>query len=102
MTRRGISRLLSDYGMGLVLLLLCVYYSWATIQTRQLSGTEAADQVAKKITKTNPVIVLVAGTSPDDQAFAESLKQKLKLKLVAHDPPSARATIQELIAGGRV
>ena len=29
--RHAVSRLLKDYGMFLVLLLLCGYYSWATL-----------------------------------------------------------------------
>src|SRR5688572_2154202 len=104
MTRRGISRLISDYGMAIILLLLCVYYSVATLRTRQLSGSEGAADVAKKVssTKPNPIIVLVAGTSPDDQAFADSLKQNLKVERIAHDPPSARAAIAELVALGRI
>jgi len=103
MNRRTISRLLSNYGMGIVLLLLCVYYSWATIQTRQLSGPDAVDDVAKKITSTNPkpTILLVAGVSPDDREFARLIGKKFSISATANDPPSARATIQEMISAGR-
>ena len=89
--------------MGVVLLLLCVYYSWATLRTRQLSGAAAADDVARQITSTkaNPRIVLVAGISPEDQEFAELIGKRLSVGRIAHDPPSARAIIQELIAVGR-
>jgi ribose transport system permease protein len=103
MTRRGISRLLSDYGMALVLLLLCIYYSWATLRTRQLSGAEAADDVAKKVTSTKakPNVVVVAGISQEDQLFAELIAKKLPVERVANDPSSARSMIQELVAAGR-
>jgi ribose transport system permease protein len=101
---RTFSQLLSNYGMAIVLILLCVYYSVATLRTRQLSGQEGADDVAKKITSTeaNPIIVLVAGISAEDQAFAEAIQKKLKLERIAHDPPSARSAIAELIASGRI
>jgi len=103
MNRRTISRLLSNYGMGIVLLLLCVYYSYATIRPRQLTGEAAADDVVKQITatKTNPLKVLVAGVSPEDQLFAQWIGWKIPVQRVAHDPATARAAIQELIAAGR-
>jgi ribose transport system permease protein len=103
MNRRTISRLLSNYGMGVVLLLLCIYYSWATIQTRQLSGADAVDDVAKKMTTTNPkpIIILIAGLSPDDREFAQLIGKKFSISGTANDPPSARGMIQEMIAAGR-
>ena len=103
MNRRGIVRLLSNYGMGIVLLLLCIYYSWATIQTRQLSGADAVDDVVKKITSANPkpIIVVIAGVSPDDREFAQQIGKKVSIDATANDPPSARAMIQQMIASGR-
>src|SRR5258706_1366328 len=103
MNRREILRLLTNYGMGIVLLLLCIYYSSATIQTRQLSGADAVENVAKKITSANtkPIIVLIAGISPDDREFAQLIAKKLSIDATANDPPSARAMIQQLIATNR-
>jgi len=88
MNRRGILRLLSNYGMGIVLLLLCIYYSLATIQTRQLSGSDAVDDVAKKITSTNPkpIIILIAGVSPDDQEFAHLITKRLPINPIPNHP----------------
>src|SRR5256714_6034151 len=103
MNRREILRLLSNYGMGIVLLLLCIYYSLATIQTRQLSGSDAVDDVVKKITSANPkpIIVVIAGVSPDDREFAQQIGKKVSIDATANDPPSARAMIQQMIASGR-
>ena len=79
--------------MALVLLLLCIYYSLATLQSRQLSGSAAVDDVAKQITKPNLAIILVSSLSSDDQQFADLLSKKIKLDRILHDPPSARAAI---------
>jgi ribose transport system permease protein len=79
--------------MAIVLLLLCIYYSLVTLQSRQLSGPAAIDDVAKQITKPNPTIILVASLSSDDQQFADLLPKKIKLEKIVHDPPSARAAI---------
>src|SRR5215208_28997 len=93
MPNRTLSHLLTHYGMAIVLLILCLYYSYATLQSRQLSGPRAVDDVAKQITKPNPTIVLVASVSSDDQQFTELLQNKIKLTHIVHDPPTARATI---------
>src|SRR5437016_2428587 len=100
---RSISQLLSNYGMGIVLLLLCAYYSYATIRIRQLSGADAVDDVARQITaaKPNPLILLVAGLSADDREFTSLISKKLAISKTANDPPSTRAMIQEAIASGR-
>jgi ribose transport system permease protein len=81
--------------MAIVLLLLCIYYSCATLQSRQLSGPAAVDDVAKKISKPNPTIILVAGLSSEDQEFTQLLSTKIKIGRILHDPPSARAAIQD-------
>jgi len=88
---------------GIVLLLLCTYYSLATLQTPQLTGPAAVDEISRKVTgtKPNPLIILVASPSSEDQSFAQLLDQKLKIDRTATDPPSARTMIPELIAAGR-
>src|SRR5678815_4762120 len=90
---RNINQILTNYGMAIVLLLLCIYYSYATLQSRQLAGPAAVQDVAKQITKPNPKLILVCGLSSEDQQFTQLLETKLKLDRIVHDPPSARASI---------
>ncbi len=51
MKSKMISRFLTDYGMILVLIALCAYYSWATYGVQQLAGADAAKSLAAQITK---------------------------------------------------
>jgi ribose transport system permease protein len=103
MANRTISHLLSNYGMAIVLLLLCIYYSWATLQRQDLSGEKAADAIAQKISSTEAksLPLVVAGISPEETKFVEALRQKLPVARVEHDPPSVRAALEQMIARGQ-
>jgi ribose transport system permease protein len=103
MARRAIGRLIGNYGMALVLLLLCVYYSWATMQTRQLSGAAAVEEVVGRVKsgKANSVVLVVAGVSAEDEQFAAGIKQRVSVERVERDPPSTRAAVLEMIGQRR-
>ncbi len=49
MSRRAWSDFFSNYGMSVVLVLLCVYYSWATLQWQQATGAVAAREVGARL-----------------------------------------------------
>jgi ribose transport system permease protein len=103
MVHRTISHLLSNYGMAIVLLLLCIYYSWATLQRQDLSAEKAADAIAKQISSTeakSPPLV-VAGVSPEEIKFVETLRQKVPVARIEHDPPSVRTALEQMIAAGQ-
>src|SRR6187551_1959538 len=75
--RVRIYRFLSGYGMVLVLLLLCVYYSWVTWAEQRPTGAVAAAQVAAKLRKeklSDGRVLIVAGSTSEDRAFAERLR----------------------------
>src|SRR6266571_2401823 len=99
MARRSVSHLLSNYGMAIVLLLLCMYYSWATLQRQDLSGEKAADAVARKTSgsEANPIPLVVAGISPQEIVFVEMLRQKTWVGRIEHDPSSVRAALEQMI-----
>src|SRR5258706_4918066 len=100
MNRRTFSRLLGDYGMALVLLLLCIYYSYATLQPQQLSGDAAADAIVRKIPAGSSRIVIVAGPSPEDQQLARALVTRLpRSTLLDAEPPVVRVALQAMISG---
>jgi ribose transport system permease protein len=103
MTNRTLSHLLSNYGMAIVLLLLCIYYSWATLQRQDLSGEKAADAVARKLSSSEAksLPLVVAGVSPQETTFVDALRQKIPINRIEHDPPSVRAALEQMIAAGQ-
>jgi len=100
-----LKRLASQYGMAGVLVLLCVYYSWATYTTHEPRGEAAApvlaDQLAKSLSK-NANVLVVARTSGEDARFADTLESRLKAanfnvaEKVFGDPRAARQVLQKL------
>src|SRR5207247_8240673 len=74
-----LTRFWSNYGMAGVLLLLCLYYSVATLQEQRPQGTAAAKSLAATITIPAPAnILIVAKTTDEDARFADELEHRLK------------------------
>ena len=76
----GLPRLLSDYGMLIVLILLCVFYSFNTMTEQNPRGSDAAEQVAAEILSnydTNDAVAIVAKSNPEHRLFATSLEEAL-------------------------
>jgi ribose transport system permease protein len=79
--REAARSFLGSYGMAVVLLLLCCYYSWATLKTQQPEGDAAAQAVAQQIVASAPKgsTVLVVGTvSDEDKLFADGMSRRLQ------------------------
>ena len=104
-SRIWVKRALANYGMAIVLLLLCVYYSWATLQRQQPSGKEAATAVLSEVTsraQPGARILIVARTVGRDQAFAEELtrllveKGYISIQAIEGEPQSAREALTKL------
>ncbi len=73
-------RLFKDYGMLLVLLLLCLLFSALTITTQYRVGTDAANNLYEQISSTTSqgATVMIAGREQaEDSLFAETLKEQL-------------------------
>lgn len=94
-------RLFSDYGMLLVLLLLCGYYSWATLAEQFPIGQAAAEQVAKEIAGTGAKrVLIVAREQKEDALFADALVDSLKVarvevtSVVKGQPGDARQALE--------
>ena len=105
-----ISAALSEYGMALVLLLLCALFSAATWDEQHPSGLDAAHQLACTIqreTDDGANVLIVVRTSRADAEFAEALAEDLRggelnvVDVVAGDPRAARAAIDKAIDGGQ-
>jgi ribose transport system permease protein len=109
MTERRWSRFLSDYGMALVLLLLCVYYSAVTFARQDPSGASGGEQLARELELRNePIsrVLIVTRDTREDIAFADALRRNLVKKgiEIAGDvrgsPSDARAELQRIADSG--
>jgi ribose transport system permease protein len=74
-TRR--SRFLTDYGMVVVLLLLCVFFSAVTSTEQSATGEAAVGQVVGAIRAGERVLVVGGGTA-GDAVFLEALEGRLR------------------------
>ncbi len=103
---RVLARLASDYGMVFVLLLLCGYLSWATYGEQSAAGTSGGRQVAEKAIArggTDAKVLIVAGTSQEDAAFAQAAAAQLGpavVGIVKGTPQDARAELQKIVDRG--
>lgn len=110
--KSSLTRLLTDHGMVLVLLLLCAFFSVVTYSEQSPIGEAAARQVAADIRQQfgqNPRVLIVASDQPGDTAFASGIARDLAgsggliLATVKGEPKDAREALQKLSAtGGRL
>jgi ribose transport system permease protein len=107
--RRFLARFLSDYGMLLVLVLLCAYYSWATYAEQEPTGAAGGEQLARAILRRasrSARILIVARDTQDDAAFADTVGQRLTeggltvMATVKGQPADARAALERIIHSG--
>ena len=110
--KASLTRLLTDHGMILVLLLLCAFFSVMTYSEQSPIGEAAARQVAADIRQQfgqNPRVLIVASDQPGDTAFAYGIARDFAgsggqiLATVKGEPKDAREALQKLSAtGGRL
>src|SRR5262245_17955448 len=102
---RVLPPLLSGRGMLGVLLLLCLYFSWATYHEEQPTGKEGAESLAESIRSLpskNARIVVVSQTDATEAEFADTLRSRLKeegfsdVTVVQGDPPTVRQSLETL------
>ncbi len=91
------------------LLLLCIYFSWATIREETPVGLDGARILASEITTGGVAptrLVIVSQSDIAESEFASALDQALKergvnpIGMVKGDPPSVRAEIERIIHSG--
>ena len=102
-----ISRILSDYGMILVLLLLCAFFSLVTYRKQSPTGAVAGRQLAATIKAEGvaaPRVLIVVRDLPDDVALSDELRHNIEangglvLAVVRGEPKDAREAIRKLAA----
>ncbi len=98
-TKAKLARLLRDYGMLGVLILLCVLFSLLTISDQHLSGKDAALAVEQLLPKVGHVLVL-ASSSPEDSLFTGELvrhsSQATTVKVIQGSPDAVRSALLQL------
>jgi ribose transport system permease protein len=76
-----VSKLLSDYGMVLMLLLLCIFFSALTFKKQAIEGEGAAgrmlEAIRKTCTATDPVLV-VSSDMPESVRTVDIIMKRLK------------------------
>jgi ribose transport system permease protein len=79
--RSLLSRLPSEYGIALALLMLGGVFSAATLTEQQPEGAAAGAETARRIARDQPAgakVVIVAGTGRADKEFADAAKAALE------------------------
>jgi ribose transport system permease protein len=104
-----LSRWLRDYGMVLVLALLCVFFSVVTISEQSPTGERAGRQLAGIIQRQfgeRPRVLIVGRDQPDDVAFTAALSRELTasgghvLATVKGEPKDAREALLKIAVAG--
>lgn len=105
----AVSRFLADYGMLGVLVLLCLYYSVATIEEQHSTSEGAAQAMVGRLTqayRAPTYVVIVTKDRDDDRRFADALGQGLEaagFRIVAkiHGQPAiVRHAVEDLVEAG--
>jgi ribose transport system permease protein len=105
---RALSRFLSDYGMSLVLLLLCIYYSCVTLAEQEPTGARGGEELARMVLdRVGPSgRVLIVIPEAQDDTFADVLRRRLEAAgvVVVADvrgrPADARSALKRLATSG--
>ena len=98
-------RFVSDYGMLVVLILLCAFYSVATLREQSPQGAAAAEQVARRIEADQRVFIAARG-NPEDVRFAQILGETLRAQgtnvvgAATGGPPDLRAALEAAVVSG--
>jgi ribose transport system permease protein len=80
-SKNSMRRFLSDYGMIVGLLALCLYFSFATITVQYPEASEAAEQVTRKVLSARPidgVVIVVGQKNADGEEFVAQTVKVLK------------------------
>ena len=103
------SRLRSDYGMVLVLLGLCAFFSVVTYTEQSPTGEAAAKQLAAELRQApgkGGRVLIVVREQADDALLARNLSAEIAraglqvVAVVSGEPKDARDTLQTLAAAG--
>ncbi|MHB1034576.1 MAG: ABC transporter permease [Pirellulales bacterium] len=104
------ARFLAGYGMLGVLLLLCAYFSWATLAEQNPGGKDAADLLAAELVASldkDARVAIIARPSAEDGRFVAALGQRLEedgiqvVGKIQGDPAAVRRFLAGEATSGR-
>lgn len=107
--RTILAKAFSDYGMVLVLLLLCGYYSWVTLDEQRPGGGAGGRALGDEILRDfqPPASVLIVGRDiPEDVRFTNALEARLRdagfsvVATVRGQPADARRELERIATPG--
>ncbi len=108
--RTAVARLAGQYGMLLVLAVLCLFFAWATYHEESPTGQAGAELLAEWVAHETPkgeVVVIVTPTGAEGDEFAAHLTSALTHEGVTigaalqGDPPTVRKALEALPAKGQ-
>jgi ribose transport system permease protein len=98
-------RFFADYGIIVVLLLLCIFYSFATLKEQYPTGKDAAAQVVKAALSAHGKdgrYIVAIGTGDEQAAYADAVVSALQaasvqaVELVKGGPPNVRQGLEQI------
>jgi ribose transport system permease protein len=97
----NISRFLSDYGMIIILILLCVLFSVLTIRDQYPTGLDAAKVLSAQIGDVTEKNILIIGRdNSEDSLFVRGLRERINsirpIRIISGDPVAIRAGMAQL------
>ena len=107
--RNSSLRLFRDYGMLVVLVLLCAFFSIVTMSEQHLEGEDAAAALLPLLEKTcspGASILLIGRSTSDDSLFIRSLQSRLAAQgsnitgIVTGNPATIRAVLSQMSDSG--
>lgn len=104
MHRIRVKKILSDYGMLPVLVLLCVLFSVLTLKDQAVTGKLGAESLMEQLEDESPSprsALVVTSSSTDDREFADAFSEAARqggwrVTTIAGDPVSVRASLSAL------
>lgn len=93
-------KFVSDYGMLGALLLLCLFFSWKTLDQQQPTGAAAGRQVAQMI-PSGANVLIAARDNQEDREFTAALQERVKNHITIHGQPiDARHAMNKAVEDG--
>src|SRR5258708_31826175 len=103
-TLRLLNSLSSEYGILLVLVLVCGIFSALTVTTQAPEGADGGDRLAREViarTQAGARIAIVVRATEKDAPFPDALRARLRAagRVVVHEVRGSPADVREALEG---
>lgn len=106
--RAALPALLTRYGMAVVLLLLCLFFTYTTYQDEKPTGKPGAEALFRTLSASDRQahIVIVSQTDGEETEFATALQRLLQdanaphVQTIQGDPPTVRQGLEQMAQTG--